>query len=161
MATDQTSWVSQRIADWAPVGQKFETSNFRVPVIQINAANHDATLTAVGALLAAMDAIGIGRNQHTSITLQNTDISPLAAATSLAQIENKWLCRYHDDTTLKMYSSEYPCADLTKLTTHPELLDLSTGLGATVKTTFEAVVKASDTGNAVILDSVQFVGRNL
>jgi hypothetical protein len=161
MAEDLTSWVTQKIADWAPVGKKAETSNFRVPVVQIDDVNHDATLTAIGALLTAMDAIGIGQNQQTTIVLQKNTISSAAAGSPLAQIENKWLCRYHDATTDDKYSSEYPCADLTKLTTDPEFLDLSTGPGATVKSTFEAVVRASDTGNTVVLDSVEFVGRNL
>lgn len=82
-------------------------------------------------------------------------------ANKFAQREMKWLCRYHDSVTLKPYTLEIPAADAGLLTGNTDFADLSAGAGLTFKTEFQVSVRASLTGNTVILDSAELVGRNL
>lgn len=84
------------------------------------------------------------------------------AADKHAQIELKWLCKYHDGTVpADEYTLEIPCPDATLLSAGTENLDLAGVAGLEFKTQFDATVKAPNTGNAVVLDEVILVGRNL
>lgn len=86
------------------------------------------------------------------------------AASSLAQREQKWLCRYTSATMpeLGQFRLEIPTADLTLLTNNSDFLDLSAGAGLAFKNAFEAVVVTPDAyEHATTLLSVQYVGRNL
>jgi len=79
----------------------------------------------------------------------------------LAQREKKWLARYHDATNGQKFQVSWGTADLSLHMTNSEFLDLSTGAGAALKAAFEdVVVSPNDSSHAVVLDSVQFVGRN-
>lgn len=123
----------------------------------------DAVLdAAITSLFNAIDAVIIGAiGQSVLVTEADKDAGPGGAAGSgNAQVEVKWLCRYHDAVTLKNRTLELPCADLSLLAGGSEFLDLGAGVGATLKTEFEATVEDPDTGNAVVLDSLQFVGRS-
>lgn len=139
-----------------------ESSNMRVPITTLTPANVAATATLCGNLLTALVAVTIGQVAKHTMLYDETIVSADPAASQLAQREKKWLLRYHDATTGKKFSVSYPCADLTKLPNHEEFLDLAdAGVGAALKTAFEAVVVSpDDPSHSVVLDSVQYVGRN-
>lgn len=137
-----------------------ETAIWRVPITTLTPANVAATETLCGNLLTAVQAIILGQNQTTRLTYAETFLSADAAASNLAQRENKWLVRYHDATTQLKFSVSIPTTDLTKLPAHEEFLDLTAGVGLAFKTAFEAVVVSpDDSANSVVVDSVQYVGR--
>lgn len=138
-----------------------ESSNWRVPISTLSAANFTAKKALIDALQAAVDDIVIGNKATTDITFEKLLVSTTAAASKLAQRENKWLCRYHGASLNKKFQVSIPTADLTVLPDHSEFIDLSTGVGAALKAAFEAIVVSPDnSAEAVVLDSVQFVGRN-
>lgn len=138
-----------------------ETTNFRVPITTVTAGNYAATQTLLNSLSGAIAAVTIG-----SLIRNVTESSIFTAAAipstnPLAQRENKWLARYHDSTNGQKFNVSFGTADLSLLANNSEFLDLTTGAGATLKSTFEAVVVSpNDSSHNVVLDSVQFVGRN-
>ncbi len=138
-----------------------EVSSWQVAITTLTPANVAATETLCGNLLTAVQGVTLGNNQNKNITYARTILGASPAASTAAQRENKWLCRYHDATNFKKYVVSFPCADLTELVSGSEFLALGAGDGAALKTAFEAVVvPPDDSSHAVVLDSVQFVGRN-
>lgn len=156
------SYFTQTIADNTvkPNGSP-EITSYSVPITTLTAGNVVAKEILVANLLAAVDAIILGQDQKTEIVFDRGIVSYSPAASQLAQRENKWLCRYHGTTLHQKFQVSIGTADLTQLPNHSEFLDLTGGVGAALKTAFEAiVVSPDDAGEAVILDTVQFVGRN-
>lgn len=138
-----------------------ESSSWQIPIITLTPADVAATETLCGNLLIAVQNISLGSNLNSNLTYARHILGASPAASTAAQRENKWLCRYHDTTTYKKYTVSLPCADLTKLVSGSEFLVLTGGPGAAFKTAFEALVVPPDnSSNVVALDSVQFVGRN-
>lgn len=139
-----------------------ESTSMQVAVTTMTPANAAATVTALGNLQAAMAAVTLGVFAKDEIVYQRNILGTGPAASNLAQRENKWLLRYHDATTLKKFTVSIGTADLSLLPAHSEFLDIVTaGPGANLKTAFEAlVVSPDDSSHSVVLDSVQFVGRN-
>ncbi len=79
-----------------------------------------------------------------------------------SQREKKWLLRFHRASDAsKAYTREVPCADLNELSTDGQFVDLAAGTGLALKTQLEALGVDPDDGSAVVLDSVEFVGRNI
>jgi len=150
------SWTDVQINDYGE-----ESTTTRLPIITLTPANVAATETLVGNLRTAFAAITIGLFAKNSITYVINQTGSGPASDPLAQRENKWLMRYHDTTTNEKFRSEVGTADLTLLADHSEFLSLTGTEGAALKTAFEAVVRSpSDASHDVVLDSVQFVGRN-
>jgi hypothetical protein len=117
--------------------------------------------TAIAALCVAANALQIGvETKRTTIAAAVIQGSG-PASSGLAQRENKWLLRYHDSVNGVKYQMEIPNADLTLLAPNSEFIDTSLTVWTDFKTAFEAIVKSPDDDNAVVLDSAQFVGRNL
>lgn len=141
---------------------KPESGSVGFDIITLTAGNLAATELLLVDLVAAIDDIQIGNVAKTSIVLQNTIVSGDRASSKLAQRENKLLLRYHDNTVPAWkYERSIPCFDLTTLPDGSEFLDLTTGVGAALKSAFEAVVVSfNDASHTVTLDSAQFVGRN-
>lgn len=135
-----------------------EKGRCRFNIVQLNAGNLVATQALLATLLTAIQAIVLGELNKEIIVLSDTWSSSAPAASNLAQRENKWLVRYTDTTTHRIFKSEIPTADLSLLANNSEFLDLSAGPGLAFKNAFDAVVKSID-GNAVEVISVQFVGR--
>lgn len=134
-----------------------ESSTITFPVAD---AITDLQITS---LFNAADGMSLGSFGQSKL---NTSVSKDAGpggfpANKFAQREMKWLCRYHDGTTLKEYSLEIPAGDAALLTNNTDFADLAAGAGLTFKTEFEVSIRASLTGNTVILDSAELVGRNL
>jgi len=157
-----SSFYGQKIADnTLKANGEPETGSWQVPITTITSINMAAVTTNITALSNALLAIGLGNLLQTTITLNRFDAGSGPASSDLAQRENKWLLRYHDATTNQKFQVSYPCADLTAHMPNSEFVDLSTGPGADVKSAFEDVVVSPDNAaNSVVLDSIQFVGRN-
>lgn len=127
----------------------------------VGAADGDIS-TAVGALVTALEAVILGsdlRAVQTTPTVIDAG-SAVPPADENANRNNKWLFRFQDSTTAKIYSHEIGTADNTALPSPTtDFLDLSAGVGLALKTAFDAVWK-SPVGNAGVLLSVQQVNRN-
>jgi hypothetical protein len=120
------------------------------------------TALNITALFDAVDGVTIGNlGQSVHVIASDADAGPGGnAASKYAQREMKWLCRYHDAVTLKKRTLEIPCAEAQLLATNTDFMDLAdAGAGAAFKTAFDTHVKDPDTGNAVVLDSAELVGR--
>lgn len=78
------------------------------------------------------------------------------------QREKKWLFHFHRTSDASYnYTREMPCADLTNLDSGGEIIDLTVGVGATLKTQFELNCVDPRDASAVTLTEVEFVGRNI
>jgi len=137
-----------------------ESTTFRARTAALTAANYDAQLTLQSALNTAM--AGITRGHVTKTAWGNEITAGATPDDPLSQRENKWLIRYHDAVTDDAISPmELGCADLTVLDPNNRgYAEMGDGdvVDAFV-TAFEAYV-LSPLGNAVVVDSLQFVGRN-
>jgi len=138
-----------------------ETTSTTVPVTTLTPANVAAQITLANNLSAAIAAITLGNFLKNESVYARNVVGVGPAASTLAQRENKWLFRYHDATTYQKFQVSYGTADLSLLPDNEEFLDLTADEGLAAKTAFEAVVVSpADSTHSVILDSVQFVGRN-
>lgn len=119
----------------------------------------------ITALYDALADIIVGKRQGSSfITDAAKDAADAGAAPGTATRNNKWLCTYQDNTDLSVHRMEIPTADLTAQALPSPFMDLSAGVGAVFKATFEAVVKSpiapgQGGGNAVTLLSVEYMSR--
>lgn len=157
-----TSFYGEQIADnTLKANGQPESADWQVPIQTVTAANLNATIIAVADLSTALLNLGIGNILTQSLTQRRQLIGTGPASSDLAQRENKWLFRYHDNTTHEKFRMSYPCADLSQHMPNSEFVDLSSGNGADAKAKFEAiVVSPADAAHSVTLDSIQFVGRN-
>lgn len=119
----------------------------------------DAAITAVVNAVAGLTVDG--KKTAVLVTEEDKDAGISGKATdALAHREIKYLVRYSDNVTGKIYRAEIPCADLSLLDGDTDFLSLSSTEGAAFVTAFEANC-LSEVGNAVTVQSIQFVGRNL
>jgi hypothetical protein len=156
------SFYSQAIGDNTkkPNGEP-ERTTFEIAVTTLTPANAAAQSTLMGNLSTAVAGLVIGRFLQNQVVYARVLTGTTPADSPLAQRENKWLCRYHDSVNFKKFSISIGTADLTLLADNSELLDLTTDPGLAFKTAFEAVaVSPDESTHTVVLDSVQFVGRN-
>lgn len=138
-----------------------ETTIFKVPITTLTPGNVSATEGLAGALATALAGVVIGNFIKNETVYARNEVGAGPAGSTLAQRENKWLLRYHDATNNVKYQVSVGTADLTKVIPNSEFVDLTAGAGLAVKTAFEAVVVSpGDSSHSVILDSMQFVGRN-
>jgi len=138
-----------------------ETTTISLPVTTLNAGNYAAQSSLIAALVTALEGITIGNPVKSETTILRSIISAAAASDPLAQRENKFLLRYHGSTLNQKFQASIGTADLTQLMTNSEFIDLTAGTGLALKSAFEAIVKSpNDSSESVVLDSVQFVGRN-
>jgi hypothetical protein len=138
-----------------------ETTNFGFSIATLTPSNVADAETAMGTLAAAIAGITLGHVVQRDLVYWRQQFEKIPATSTAAQRENKWLCRYHDTVTFQKMTRTIGTADLTKLVSGSEFLVLTSGAGATLKSAFEAVVVSDfDPTHSVVLDSVQFVGRN-
>jgi len=138
-----------------------EVGAWHVRSATLTAANFDAQATLRDALSAAVVDITVG-----TIVKQDYGNREAVAlgpdANEESQRELKWLVQYHDNTTLDRYSIEIPCADVLELDpndrAHADIGDA--GHVDAFVTAFEAYV-LSKAGNAVTVDEITLVGRNI
>ena len=138
-----------------------ETSRFGVSITTLTADNLVAQTALINGLEAAVIGVTLGIAQKDEIILERAVLSSALPGSVDAQREKKWLVRYHDATTGINYQAEIPCADLSILATNTDFAVLTGGTGLALKTAWELIVRSPDDDNLTILDSMQFVGRNL
>jgi len=141
---------------------KPETTTFEVAVTTLTAANVVAQQGLQTDFAVAVAGITLGVANKATLIYDREQGVPGPSSNKYAQRENKWLCRYHDNSTYQNMTVSIGTADLAQLpATNTEFLDLTTGVGNDFKVAFEAFVKSNyDPTHSVTLDSVQFVGRN-
>jgi hypothetical protein len=141
-----------------------ETSPFRVNSGAITAVSIAGFLTAIGTGRAAVEGITEGIVAKEQWVGDSTDLSAAIPTAVTAQVERKWLIRYHDTVTQKKYRSEIPTAELVagRLLTNSDFANLADADMATFVTWFNGFARSPDSDtNAVVIDSIQHVGRNI
>lgn len=132
-----------------------------VSCLEPTAANHDAQNTARLALFASIQAVTRGNSRDNAWGYQ-ARIGNTLPTDAESQVEEKWLVRYEDATTRRVYTSEIACADLSVadiLLENSDMWNPETAVWVTFRTDFEAFVRAPGTLNAVTILDVQHVGR--
>jgi hypothetical protein len=140
-----------------------ERSSVSVRGTALTSVNYDAQEALWDTLRAAIGALTDGANVavHTFGNFEKLQISN--SSSEWCQRENKWLVQYHDQVTLDRYTIEIPCADLENHLDANDPVHADIGDAAQVDafiTAFEAYV-LSKAGNAVTVDEITAVGRNV
>lgn len=145
---------------------------FNIPIIDyagkksvasfpVDDAIADLNLTALFTAVGGMTRGNIDQTALNIATPKNAGPGG-APANEDAQREMKWLVEYHDTVVpTDTYTLEIPCADAALISGNTVNMDTGAGAGATFKTQFEATVKAPRTGNAVAIDQVILIGKNI
>jgi hypothetical protein len=137
-----------------------ETARTKIAVTTLTAANYVAQKILIDAMITAIGDLVLGLHTEDTVIIDREQLASGFASSNLAQRENKWLVRYHDGTNSKKYRVEIPTAKLSLLAANSEFLDLTAGVGLAFKSAFEAIAKSPyDATHTVVVDSVQFVGR--
>jgi len=148
--------------DWSD-----ELSTVQFNITPITVVTIVAELVGLAALRTAVENITVGIASRDKIIMDDTIISADRPATPLAQRENKWLVRYHSVGTNKKFTLEVPTADLSLagvMIPGSDFADLTVSPMSDFVTAFETWVRPPDDPAGTVLcvvDSVQFVGRNL
>ena len=141
-----------------------ESTVMTVNVPVINAANFDAQESLHAALEVTIELVTIGSKVKRQKIIEDLGSGGFASDTE-AQREMKWLISYHDNSfPARKLSVELGCADVIDvdlLQPNSDIADLTDADWVTFVTNFEALVVAPYTGNAVTLDRITLVGRNL
>lgn len=121
----------------------------------------DITEAHALALNSAIAGMNLGTNKEASIQLKNVILagSSTPPTNKFAQRELKFWGKYTDTVNNKDYSFTIPCADAALVVGNTDMVDLSAGAGLALKTNFD-LYALSELGNAVVLNSVELVGRN-
>lgn len=129
----------------------------------ITALSLPGFLTELGQMRTAIDNITLGIIAQESWVGDLTVISAALPTDENARRERKWLGRYHDTVTSQKYTFEIPTADLTVgMIPESDYGDITQGALLAFKTRFDSFARSPDSdANAVVLDSMQHVGRNL
>jgi hypothetical protein len=135
--------------------------SFYVPATTNIAASIPATVAAIDAAYAVLcDGFVLSRTE--TITVK---APPAGRFDGAGNREDKWLVEYHDAVTNKKLTQTLPCrkvADGTVIIMSPgtDYMDATCPAYTGYKTAFEAGA-VSDVGNAVVLDAIRLVGRNI
>lgn len=76
-----------------------------------------------------------------------------------AKRELKFRCHYTDTVNGKGYEFSIPCAKMDLVIANTDMVDLTTGAGLNLKTSFDAYCM-SELENPVVLNSIELTGRN-
>lgn len=147
---------------WKDYSKEMSSVSWRVT--EITAANQVATVALLATLQTAAQSLSLANLNKADTTLDRNSVSTLPSSNPLAQRESKWLLRYHDAVTFKVYRSEIPAADLIgtdgNLLANSDEADIASAEWSSFINAFNAVVKAPDTGNSVLFDDAKYVGRS-
>lgn len=146
-------------ANWSTVDHDGEGSGIGVRTVDLTAGNIAATLTAIGLLQTALEAVSLNGFTKLDVLAQTTILPGVQPVDGNAQRETKWFVSGTDSAGFST-SIEIPGADLDLLPVGSGTLDLTAGAGLALKNALEAVW-VSRQGNAVTVNSVIHVGRNI
>lgn len=137
-----------------------EPSNSRFRITEITAASIVAVMLDVADLGTGIDGISLNTLAAQKVVADNLFLSRAKPASVDAQREKKWLIRYEDTVTHKIFRNEVPGADLSLLAANSDMADLSLGAWTSFIAAFEAVVLSPE-GNVVNFLDAQYVGKRL
>lgn len=124
-----------------------------------SAGTYAADLAAAEALADALEGITLAERVYRDFVANRDAVTPVISASNpFSQTNIQWDLNYTDNVTGTEYHTRIGCADLSisaGVIGGVNYIDLTAGVGATLKTAFEAYVK-SPAGNAVTLESVTF-----
>jgi len=146
-------------ANWSTIDHDGEGSSIGVRVVDLNAGNIAAQLTAIGLLETALKGVSLAGFTKLDVLAVTTLIGDPQPVDGMAQRETKWLVS-GSDTAGFSTTIEIPGADLDLLPAGSANLDLSAGAGLALKNALEAVWRSKQ-GNAVTVNRVTHVGRNI
>lgn len=149
-----------------------EISSVQVNIGTVTLLNFAALLTAMGNFKTAADGITLGVLASDIFVASGGPLSASVPTDKNAQVEDKWLIVYHDNTQFlddpvnaipnpgwqKIFRNELPTPDRTLVVNHTDYVDLTAGAVATFVTAFQALVKSPYGGDSVI-DYIKYVGR--
>lgn len=150
--------LSEAGETWIDYGVPGEKSSYRFTIADLSAANFTASMGALTTLFTNIAALLTGKPTSRRIVASGQEVTYTPVTDPLSQRENKWLVRYHD-TSARKFTMELPTADLSLLDQDSEFLDMTGTEAAAFKTSFEAIAKSPSDQSAVVVDSIQFVGR--
>jgi len=156
--------MANHYVSWSLRDYTLETSPVKIYSGAVTAVSIAGFLTAIGVGRAAIEGITEGIVAKESWVGDSSDLSAAAPTAVTAQVERKWLGRYHDTVTQKKYRFEIPTAELVtgRLLANSDFADLTDTNMAAFKTWFDGFARSPDSDvNAVVLDSMQHVGRNI
>lgn len=119
--------------------------------------DYSPTLSAANDLRDAILGIIIGANAGHAFLAEEVVLTPARPTNNFAQANVQWIARYTDNVTGSVRTLRIGTANLALATLEyngAPALDLSTGVGATLKSAFEAYVL--NDGNPVTLNAVYF-----
>lgn len=136
-----------------------DTRQFTLPIVDANAATHDARQTEVTALEDALEAVSHLALTRTDFIIERTDTGAGKPAEQAAQVNIEWKITYVDDVTGDVETVRVGGADLTLagvLLPGSNVADLTQAQMAALVTAFEALVLSS-AGNAVSVQQIAFL----
>lgn len=152
---------------WTFADFEGEKSTFKMHVPTLTAANIDAVKLAITNFATNIAAVTNGLEVKYQLMAEVTGSGSGYASDGTANRELKWLLRYSDNVTGKVYTAELPCPDLSATLRSQSdgaanLADGTVWGGAAnlFKENFE-IAFISPEGNAVTLISARIVGRNI
>lgn len=149
------------ILTWIDKSKEKATMSFFLDDLAADGSNYAAITSAFNAVKAAVVAVTEGSLFEEAIVAKRTRLDNTIP--SDGRREQKYLVRYQDNTSLKVYNLEIPCSDLTTMPFSPgtDFIDIGSVDAQTVAliTALNTNVK-SPTGGDITVISIQDVGRN-
>jgi len=136
-----------------------EKSTVQFRGVSMSAANFDAQVALATALQLTLADL-TNATLHKQTRVASEAVIATGAPAAGVQRENKWLVTYRDNVTGKKYRLEIPGADTTLLEEGTDRLAHTTAEYIAFKAAFEDYV-VSEAGNAVVLEELIHVGRNI
>lgn len=139
------------------------TTSFNMDAIESDGSNYALLTAAFSTIKTALEGVTDGVIMEQALIAERTRLTNVYPANG--HREHKWLIRYQDDTTLKVYGMEVPNAVDTNVVyaTGTDFWDMAvanrTQQMTAVITALESNV-VSPTGGEITILSVQHVGRN-
>lgn len=151
-----THEVSATVLDYSE-----ETSNFNFKIGAITALNIAGVLAQIGDWRNALQNIIVGALKGDAVILDRNTYTNAPPTDTNAQVEMKWLLTYEGNTSKKVFRTEIPTPDTSKLIPGTDKADLTDTDIAAYVTAFETLAKSpdNDTEGVNVLD-MRLVGRN-
>lgn len=127
----------------------------------VNDTNYPTIDAALDDLRVAIEAVSLGVVKSEGRYYEYTTSIITPPSDENAQREDKWLVSGHDDTQELPWKMEIPCADDSLLSAvNRKSMDPESAEYAALVAAIEAVA-VNNNGNAIVVDSITRVGRNL
>lgn len=146
---------------WQDRSKEKATMSFNLPDLAGDGSNYGAIMTAFNAVLAAVADVTEGNIFETALVAWRNRIDNTVPSTG--RREQKFLVRYQDNVTLRVYNLEIPLSDETAMPYNAgtDFVDIGNADAETVAllAALNTYVK-SPTGGAITVISIESVGRN-